>query len=89
MPFNDENQRPEGFVKNNWVRETDVENPYLGKIKEVYWDRTGNEWVMNVVLYKEDGTHLGRVSPKQGGPSSFEPCVPCEDWQVIDEPDFV
>lgn len=80
---------PAGFGKGYWVRERDIDNPELGLIKETYWDSTAKEWVMNLIIYSQDGERLGRTSPRRGGPSSYEPCVPCQLWEPIDQPDFL
>lgn len=83
------NAQPPGFEKNRWVREREIESPEFGRIKELYWDNTASEWVMNLVIYSSDGERLGRTSPRRGGPSSYEPCVPCQFWEPIDQPDFL
>lgn len=72
----------------DWVMEKEVDHPELGRVLEVYWDDTAHEWVMNVVLYRPDGTRIGRSSPRMGGPAGFEPCVPCQYWDRIEKPEF-
>jgi|GEM_PF-1510402 len=83
------NSPPTGFGKGHWVRERDIDNPELGHIKETYWDSTAKEWVMNLIIHSQDGERLGRTSPPRGGPSNYEPCVPCQFWEPIDQPDFL
>lgn len=77
------------FREGQWVAENqDFQHPDIGRIKKVFWDDIAHEWVMNLVLYSPDGDRIGRKSPRRGGPSGFEPCVPCQSWALIRKPDF-
>lgn len=80
---------PAPFSKGQWVAENqDFQHPEIGHVKDVYWDDIGRAWVMDVVLYSPDGDKIGRKSPRMGGPSDFEPAVPCESWCLIRRPQF-
>lgn len=74
--------------KKDWVMEKDVQHPLLGCVKDVYWDGTCQQWVMDLVLYSADGTRVGRQSPAMGGPRSFEPALTCECYNRINKPRF-
>lgn len=79
---------PIPFDPKHWVVERDVQHPQVGRVRDVYWDSICREWVMDVVLYSADGDRLGRTSPRRGGPSGFEPAVPCAFWQRVERPQF-
>lgn len=83
-----QNDPPIHFAPKSWVAETEGQFPELGRIKAVYWDNIAKEWVMDIVLYSPEGTRIGRSSPRRGGPSGFEPAVPCKYWMAIKKPDF-
>ncbi|MFA6230999.1 MAG: hypothetical protein WC617_12635 [Rhodanobacter sp.] len=77
------------FSEGQWAAENqDFEHPEIAHIKTVYWDDIAHEWVMDLVLYSPDGDRIGRKSPRMGGPSGFEPCVPCQSWSLIRKPEF-
>lgn len=58
----------------------------FGRVKDVMIDR--DETVIHVVLYQHTGEKIGRESPIEGGPRSFEPCCSYTSWYRIDKPDF-
>jgi hypothetical protein len=77
------------FQKGQWVAgNQDFQHPEIGIIQRAYWDDIAREWVMDVALYSPDGERIGRKSPRRGGPSAFEPCIPCESWRLIKRPEF-
>jgi hypothetical protein len=76
-----------GFVKDAWVADfVDPERPRIARVQEAY--ESFGEVVLDLVLYRRDGTKLGRVSPACGGPRGFEPACPADAWEPIEEPDF-
>jgi hypothetical protein len=83
-----ESNQPANFEPGKWAIEAEGQYPEIGKIKAVYWDNISKEWVMDIVLYSSDGTRIGRSSPRCGGPSGFEPAVPCKYWVAVTKPDF-
>lgn len=70
-----------------WIAEVDRDRPQIGRIKGESWK---DDWdhCANVVLYAPDGKRLGRVSPPEGGPITFEPACSMEGWRPIKKPDF-
>lgn len=76
------------LAMNDWVLEKNIQHPEIGQVKECYWDSSSQEWVMDVVLYGPEGNRIGRSSPAIGGPEHFEPAVPVNHWERIEEPDF-
>ena len=65
------------------------ERPPIGLVKEVNEDPFGiSETTIDIIRYDQTGGKLGRVSPAEGGPTSFEPCCPIELWEPIEEPNF-
>lgn len=77
------------FEKGNWVAEApEFSHPQIAKVRDVYFDSFAKEWVADLILYSADGNRIGRASPRMGGPSGFEPCVPCATWRAIKRPSF-
>lgn len=70
--------------KGSWVCRED--NRELGRVSEVFADEDGT--YLNIVLYTPKGERIGRSSPAEGGPTSFEPACPAEDWVLIESPRF-
>lgn len=79
---------PAPVAEKDWVMEKNIQHPLLGKVRDVYWDGSTQEWVMDVALYRPDGEFYGRSSPAMGGPRKFEPAVPCTQWERIEKPSF-
>lgn len=75
------------FAKSDWIAE-DSMHPDIAKVRNVYWDDICNEWIADIVLYSPSGDRIGRRSARQGGPSGFEPAVPCANWKSIIRPTF-
>lgn len=80
----DEPERVGGFAEGDWVACDDPEQPRIARVKEAY--ETDGQVFLNLVLYRRDGTRVGRVSPACGGPRGFEPAVPAAHWGLIEEP---
>ncbi len=58
----------------------------IGRVKACYFvEGTPHA---DVVLYHRNGSLIGRESPPEGGPTSFEPAVPLEGWRRIARPIF-
>jgi hypothetical protein len=72
------------FKPGDWVADT---NERVARVRDVYFGNP-NEVLLDLVLYEFDGTKLGRVSPACGGPRSFEPACPGEDWKRVKRPNF-
>lgn len=77
--------RPPKLWKNgDWVMQRGVTHrPIIGKVREVWEDDT-----IDIVVYSHTGEKLGRVSPPEGGPTSYEPSVTASNYQLIREPAF-
>lgn len=80
-------ERVAPLAKGDWVAEQGM-RPDLAKVRNVYWDSISREWVADLVLFKHDGTRIGRASPRMGGPGGFEPAVPVQYWSRIKKPSF-
>lgn len=70
--------------KGDWVVDTDDDfTPLFGKVKEVWSDGS-----IDVVVYTPHGERVGRRSPPEGGPTSYEPCLTASRFALIEEPAF-
>lgn len=65
--------------RGNWV----ASHTYIGVVKDMHDDGS-----IDVVLYRSDGSVLGRASPVCGGPRGFEPCCDRANWRKIKKPRF-
>lgn len=75
-----------GFVAGAWVADGDQEQPRIAQVADCY--ELDGEWYLDLVMYRRDGTKIGRVSPACGGPRGFEPALPAASWELIEEPDW-
>ncbi|AXQ69301.1 hypothetical protein HOU02_gp424 [Caulobacter phage CcrBL9] len=74
-------------VQGDWVAENHDGRIVVGRIRQSY--ECGDEVLMDVVYYDPDGVKVGRSSPDEGGPKTFEPAVPFDDrWTRIEAPAF-
>lgn len=73
----------EKFQKGDWVAEAGVNRPCFGMIRQVWQDGS-----IDIIMYAYTGERVGRVSPPEGGPVSFEPCCTAEHYAKIDKPQF-
>lgn len=66
------------------------ENPFqLGTVRKAYSDPMGEGDLIDIVLYDpQNGEAIGRESPSEGGPTTFEPACQAENWTVIPAPMF-
>ena len=69
-----------------WVACDDPEQPRIAQVQDCY--ALAGELLLDLVMYRRDGTKVGRVSPACGGPRGFEPACPAATWGLIDEPDW-
>jgi hypothetical protein len=59
----------------------------IAKVKSV--SRFGDEVLVDLVLYDHrNGDRIGRESPPEGGPRTFEPACDFQYWERIAEPTF-
>lgn len=77
-------ESPLPFKPGDWAFNPSGEQ--IAKVKAVYWD--SNLVMFDLVMFSFQGDKLGRVSPSEGGPRSFEPACPAEGWERIAEPFF-
>lgn len=75
------------IVQGDWIAETHDGNITIGKVRQSYWH--GDEVLMDVAYYDPSGVKIGRESPPEGGPKTFEPAIPFDDrWTRIEPPVF-
>lgn len=74
------------FRVDSWVACNDPDQPRIAKVQDCY--TISGELLLDLVMYRRDGTRIGRVSPHCGGPRNFEPACPAAAWGPIDEPDW-
>jgi hypothetical protein len=74
------------FNQGDWVAGVDTERPTIGMVKDCGLDAIG--WYIDIVVYRHDGQKIGRDSPPEGGPTSFEPACPAERYRKIQKPQF-
>jgi hypothetical protein len=68
----------------DWVVDKDDNyTPIFGKVKKVWFDGT-----LDLIVYSSSGERIGRRSPPEGGPTSYEPCLTADRFVKIEEPDF-
>lgn len=75
-----------GFGVGAWVACDDPEQPRIAQVRDCYI--FNGELLLDLVMYRRDGTRVGRVSPPCGGPRNFEPACPATAWGLIEEPDW-
>ena len=46
------------------------------------------EFLIDICLYRWDGKKVGRNSPSEGGPQTYEPACDVRHWRQIKEPVF-
>jgi hypothetical protein len=81
--------KPEApFRKGQWVARLNERQPLFGTIRDVYLCDMDLVWVMDVVVYSPQGDRVGRASPPEGGPTTYEPALPCSQFQRIQTPNF-
>lgn len=76
------------FRKGEWVAETGCGQPAFGKVRECFFCQIDKKWCFNLVLYSLNGDKIGRMSPSNGDPSTFEPGCPCDRYAKIKQPLF-
>ncbi len=57
----------------------------IAMVKSVHWD---NEVLVDLYIYSRDGNKVGRTSPIEGGPRTFEPACAYRFWRRIEAPRF-
>lgn len=60
------------------------------QIKRIYDDHLNGtrEFLADLILFDLKGNKIGRESPVEGGPRTFEPACSLVGWQRIEKPDF-
>ncbi|UTU07956.1 hypothetical protein CcrC1_gp270c [Caulobacter phage C1] len=75
------------IVQGDWVAEVHDGNITIGKVRQSYW--CGDDVLMDVAFFDPSGVKIGRESPPEGGPKTFEPAIPFDDrWTRIEPPKF-
>jgi hypothetical protein len=71
----------------DWVAYQHGSPPDIGRVVRCYkvYDNT---FCMDLKLFSLKGTLLGRTSPAEGGPKSYEPALPVAGWVRIKKPAF-
>lgn len=67
----------------DWVSD---DGERIGRVKNVYGSE--GDLLLDIVMYDHRGNKLGRISPACGGPRTFEPACPAENWRRVNEPQF-
>jgi hypothetical protein len=83
MAFEDDPLAP--ARSGDWV-ESRYSDGKVGKIRSIYW--SSGEWLIDLVIYSHRGDRVGRESPPMGGPRTFEPALPYNEWVRITAPVF-
>lgn len=68
---------------NDWVAN---EGGEVARVKTVY--EFQGEVLADLVMFNGHGKKLGRISPPERGPRTFEPACSIEGWRRIAEPQF-
>ena len=79
-------QSAEPFHRGEWVAQIQLAQPTIGMVKDVY--ALDGEWLVDVVVWSWNGKKLGRVSPPEGGPKTYEPACPAKNYCRIEKPKF-
>lgn len=69
-----------------WVMRGSGTSIEIAKVKACY--RLQEEVLLDLWMYSREGDKIGRTSPVEGGPRSFEPACALEGWVRIVAPDF-
>lgn len=75
-----------GFIEGAWVACDNPDQPRIAQVMDAYV--LDGELLLDLVMYRRNGTKVGRVSPACGGPRGFEPAIPASAWGLIEEPDW-
>lgn len=60
----------------------------VAKVKSVWREEGSGDVLLNLILYDWTGEKVGRESPVEGGPRSYEPACDASRWQRIGQPTF-
>lgn len=74
------------FKNGDWVAELEVSQPTLGIVRDSY--ELDNEALIDITVFEWDGTKIGRKSPSEGGPTTFEPACLARMYGKIEKPKF-
>lgn len=79
------------YCRGAWVAQWAYDGdsrPLIGQILDVYGDESSGGVLLDVALYAPDGERIGRISPAEGGPTTFEPACAAARWALIEKPEF-
>ncbi len=74
------------FKQGDWVMRIGRARPMIGIVQDCYL--VCGELSIDLVVYREDGKRIGRVSPACGGPRRMEPSLPALEFKKIRKPSF-
>lgn len=77
---------PYPFKPGDWVAGKG-DHSRIAKVKDVSRDLDG-EVLLDLWIYRSDGTRIGRLSPALSGPKTFEPGCDAVAWERISKPTF-
>ena len=78
-------------ARGDWVESRDSTRPRIAKVVRSYWDTApdgARRCIVDLALYSDEGTRIGRESPAAGGPRMYEPFLEYADWFRIEKPEF-
>lgn len=86
-PFGGVAPCPGGFRPGAWVASlANLDTPRIAQVRDCY--ELDGELLLDLVIYRRDGTRVGRESPACGGPRTFEPACPASGWGLIESPNW-
>lgn|SRR5574337_473951 len=74
------------FITGGWVAQRGVKQPVFGIVKAIY--ECQGDLLLDIVVYDLKGNRVGRKSPPEGGPTSYEPACPAKNYASIKKPEF-
>jgi hypothetical protein len=79
-------EAPLPVVQGDWIARDAGGNFEVARVRQSYW--VDGKLHADLVPYSLSGLCLKRVSPAEGGPTSFEPFCDISDWRRIEKPEF-
>lgn len=81
---------PLPVVRGDWVESREY-TPRVGKVVDSYWSTKADGTqvcMVDIAVYALSGNRIGRESPAEGGPRTYEPWLTYADWVRIAKPAF-